>query len=83
MSELLYPILLAIFEWLTGKHKEEITNPDFKQFSSSYTALLLFFVGILICSKKDLSIFLKIGSFGAICLIMLLIFMIGLGVLSL
>jgi len=82
MSQLSYPIFLAIFSWTTGNKPEMINKPTFSQFSSSYTAIILFFVVIAVCSKKDLGIFMKMGSFGAIFVTMLMIFIIGTGVMG-
>ena len=45
--------------------------------------MMLFFLVIAVCSKKDLGIFMKMGSFGAIFVTMLMIFIIGTGVMGL
>lgn len=83
MSQLTYPIFLAIYAWTTGNHPKPITTPDLTQFSSSYTAIILFFLTVAICSKKDLAIFVKMGSFGAFAIMTLLVFIIAVGVIGL
>jgi sodium-coupled neutral amino acid transporter 9 len=82
MTELMYPVLLAIYAWISGTDPELAMDPTFKKFSSSYCALFLFVVLVLICMKKDISIFLKIGSFGVIFIIILMIFIICVGVIA-
>ena len=53
LSQLLYPILFAIFYWCKpGDYvKPMILEPTFEYFSSSYTALLLYVLLTAICSK--------------------------------
>jgi hypothetical protein len=82
MSQLSYPIFLAIYSWTTGAHPTEIKHPDLTTFSSSYMAFILFVVTVFINSTKDLSIFIKLTSFGAIFIITLLVFITGIGVYS-
>lgn len=45
-------------------------------------SLVLFVVLVIICSKKDLAIFLKIGSFGVIFIIMLVVFIVAMGIIA-
>ena len=80
MSQLSYPIFLAVYAWTTGTHPKPITEPDLSQFSSSYTAFFLFAVSVIICSKKDLAIFIKLTSIGVFFVVTLLLFITGVGV---
>lgn len=57
-----------------------LDHPTFSNFSVSYCALFLFAVLVLICSKKDLSIFQKLSSVGAIFVITLMVFIVVVGV---
>lgn len=82
MSSLLYPITLCIYTWCSGNVVEPLTNPTFAHYSSSYTSLLLFAILVLICSKKDLGIFLRIGSFGVAFIIFLMVFIIATGIIA-
>ena len=54
----------------------------FDAFSASYTAVLMFIVLVAISMKKDLSIFVKMGSVGAVCVTMMIVFIIGYSVYS-
>ena len=80
MTQVLYPMCLAIYAWTSGTHPEYYSDPTFQHFSSSYTALVLFVVLIILCSKKDIQIFMKIGSFGVVFVVMLMIFIIVTGI---
>ena len=83
MNQVLYPMLLAITVWISGNEATFKPDPTWSWFSSNYTAILIFVVITLICSKKDISIFMKIGSFGVIFVIMLMIFIIYTGIKAL
>ena len=62
-----------------GKYIKPTDPPyaHFEAFSASYTAILMYFVLVLICMKKDLSLFIKMGSLGAICVTIMIIFVIS------
>ena len=49
----------------------------FDAFSASYTAVLMFIALVAISMKKDLSVFVKMGSVGAVCVTMMILFIIG------
>jgi hypothetical protein len=83
MSQISYPICLAIYAWCSGTHPTELDKQTFKHFSASYTAIILFFVGVGVCSLKNLRVFIKMGSFGALFVTFLLIFIITTGIISL
>ena len=53
LSQLLYPILLAVFYWCKNLdvYPELDLEPTFDHFSSAYTAIGLYFLLTLICSK--------------------------------
>lgn len=86
MNQVLYPMVLAIFVWTSGKDPNDYPikpDPTFEWFSSNYTAVFLFCVITAVCSKKDIRIFMKIGSFGVIFVVMLMVFIIYTGILAL
>jgi len=79
-------MLLAIYVWCAGLDEEDVDyklEPSWEWFSSNYTAILIFVVVTMICSKKDMEVFMKIGSFGVIFVCMLMIFIIYTGIKSL
>ena len=79
LSQMLYFIMLAFIEWIGKEEMKPITNADFSHFSLSYMALIVFVVEFVITLKKDLSIFIKLMSFGSVFIISLILFIIGFG----
>ena len=82
MNQVLYPMVLAITVWITGNDDTIVyhLDPTWEWFSSNYTALILFVIMTAICSKKDIKIFMKIGSYGVIFVVLLMVFIIVTGV---
>jgi len=84
MAQMLYPICMAVATYTSGNHYDNISAlPDLQSFSSSYTALFLFGFLVIVCSKKDLGIFMRIGSFGVIFIVMLMAFLMAMGFIAL
>jgi hypothetical protein len=83
MCQCLYPIILCIISWCSGNTYEFQTKSTFKHFSQSYCAFILFPILVLLCSKKDMKIFMKAGSFGVVFLVFLLGFIIAIGIKAL
>lgn len=83
LSQLLYTIALAIFAWSSSTHPDQQNSPVWDHFSSSYTALFFFCVAIIVCSKKDISLFIKMGSFGAFFVSMLILYIMVTGIIGL
>jgi hypothetical protein len=81
-TQLLYPLTLAVYAWCSGNEPVFLADPTFKHYSSSYCSIALFFALITLCSKKDLSIFMKVGSIGVIFVFMLIIFIVITGVVA-
>lgn len=73
---MLYPLVLAIYAWTTRTNPIYYDNPTFAHFSTSYCALFLAVILIAICSKKDLDIFMRIGSFGVIFIMLFVIYIV-------
>ena len=46
----------------------------FDAFSASYVALIMYVILVAVCMKKDLSMFIKMGSLGAICVTIIIVF---------
>jgi hypothetical protein len=51
-------------------------------FSASYVALAMYVILVSVSMKKDLSIFIKLSSFGVVCVISLILFVVGFGFYS-
>ena len=76
MCQMLYPLCLAIFSWIAGSNPTYYPNPTFAHFSQSYCAIALAAILIPICSKKDLNIFMRIGSLGVIFIVFFLLYIV-------
>ena len=84
MAQVLYPMCLAVYTWCGGAEFDNYDiSPAWDRFSSSYTAFFLFFILVLICSKKDLGIFMRIGSFGVVFVVLLISFIMAMGFIAL
>ena len=57
MTQNLYPIVLAIISWVSGKEQKLDMDPSFSRFSVTYCAMFLFVVCVILSSKKDMKIF--------------------------
>lgn len=82
MCQCLYPLILAIMSWSTGKEYVYQTKSTFSTFSQSYCGFIMFPILVLITMKKDLTIFMKVGSFGVIFILFLIFFIITVGIES-
>jgi len=80
MNQVMYPMILAITVWITGNDVNYDNTPRWDWFSGNYTAIILFFIMTALCSKKDIKIFMKIGSYGVIFVILLMAFIIYTGI---
>jgi hypothetical protein len=76
MCQMLYPLVLAIYSWVSNTNPIFQPDPTFKHFSMNYCAAVLAVLLIWICSKKDLSMFMRIGSFGVIFIMGFVIYII-------
>ena len=81
-TQLLYPLTLAGYAWSSGNDPEYLTSPTFESYSSAYCALILFATLAILCCKKDLSIYMKVGAYGVIFIFMLIIFIIVTGIVA-
>ena len=68
--------------WCTGTNYVYQYTSTLKNFSQAYCSFLLFPVLAYITSKKDLGIFMQIGSFGVIFIIFLMIYIIYVGIVA-
>lgn len=79
LSSMLYYIALALGDWILGKNFVPVNSADFSTFSLAYMAILVFAMECLITSKKDLSIFIRLMSYGSAFIMALIVFIIGFG----
>jgi amino acid permease len=83
----LYPILYLILV-KAFKMNLDFIDPNvapyfhLESFSASYVSLGIFCILVPVCLKKDLSIFMRMGSIGAFCVTSLIIFVISYSIYS-
>ena len=69
---------------ITGKHVDQIeTNVNFSEFSYSYTCIIVMLILIGLTLIKNLSIFVKMNTFGVVFVTMIIIFVVGVGIYAL
>jgi hypothetical protein len=79
----LYPLLYVLFNNGFGVNLGPYILPTkppychFEAFSTSYVAIIMYVLLVSVSMKKDLSIFMKMGSLGAICVTIMIIFVIS------
>jgi len=76
MCQMLYPLSLAMYSWVSGTSPIYYADPTFSHFSQSYCAIFLGIILIAICSKKDLGVFMRIGSLGVIFIMLFVVYII-------
>lgn len=81
LSSMLYYIVLAILQWTgaIGKDFKPVTTADFTVFSQAYITLFVLGMELFITAKKDLSIFIRLMTYGSAFIIALIVFIIGFG----
>ena len=79
-----YPTILALFKWI-GKVDLPVETGamTFHVFSQTWTSFIMYFVMIFVCLQRDLSIFIRLTSYGAISIILIAFFIFGVGIFSL
>jgi len=80
---MLYPVLYALIIWIfradvAFKDDGDIAY-NFTHFSQTYVTLGIFAIQVFITMKRDLSIFIKLMSFGSYFIMALMAFLIGTG----
>ena len=85
LSQLLYPICMALYSWIfvsgSDPPKPQL-KPVFYAFSPAYTSLFLYVVLVLVSSKKNLGVFIRLGSLGSIFVSMFIIGIVCLAIYS-
>ena len=76
MTQMLYPMTLAVFAWMTGIDPSFHVEPTLYHYSTTYMALSIFIFLTIVCLNTDLGFFMKVSSAGVIFLLMLILFII-------
>jgi len=79
LAQNLFPIILAIIEVFNGDDRKLDLKPDWSQFSYSYTCLIIFVILFVLTMRKDISLFIKINSYGVIFITIIVVFILGMG----
>ena len=80
LSQFLYPIILVCIELKTGGDKEIEFDMDFSGFSYSYTTFIIFIYLFVLTARRDMSIFIKINTFGVIFTMIIILYIITVGI---
>ena len=83
LSQFLYPLILVAIELKTGEDipiTKDSFKLDFSGFSYSYTAFIVFIYLFLLTARRDMSIFIKINTFGVIFTMIIIVFIIVVGI---
>ena len=73
-------MLLALIEVFTGEDRQLDTAIDFSEFSYSWTCVLVFVIIFVLTMKRDLSIFIRINTYGVVFTVIIILFIIAIGV---
>ena len=76
------PIILAVIEAISGGNREIVLEPDWSEFSYSWTCVIIFVIVYIMGIPKDVSIYAKINSFGVVFISIIILFIFGLGFYS-
>ena len=79
LAQFLYSIILPIVDSNAKLDPKAYSTIDFTKFSYSWTCIVIFFLVFIITARKDLSIFIKINTFGVIFTMIIITFIIGVG----
>jgi hypothetical protein len=84
LAQNLYPIILAVVEPFTNNVKDPTaTKPDWREFSYTWTCVIIFALNFMITAYRNIQIFVKINSFGVIFIMIILVSIIGIGIYGL
>ena len=78
---MLFPVLLAFRFFITGSGSTSISSLElnFSEFSYSYTVLMNFVLLMALGTMKDLSLFVKLNTYGAVFTVVVIMFIISVG----
>lgn len=80
LSQFLYPIILVCIELKTGADIEINFDMDFSGFSYSYTCFIVFIYLFILTARRDMSIFIKINTFGVLFTMIIIVYIITVGI---
>ena len=82
MAQVTYPNTLAVYAWASGTDPVPLREPSLTQFSSAHCSLVLFIILVILSSRKDMSIFMRLSSVGVFFIVILILFILVTGLLA-
>ncbi|CAI2365038.1 unnamed protein product [Moneuplotes crassus] len=83
MSQALFPVIAALIEWGGASEVSLDMGLDLSRFSLFYTCIALTLILYPVVSKRDISMFIRLNSFGIIFVCFILIYILAYGFYSL
>ena len=83
LSQDLYPVILFFIELAGGPEQKISHDIDFREFSYSYTCIIIFMIVFAMVAPRNTGIYNKINSFGVIFIMIIIVFTCGVGIYSL
>ena len=74
MTQMFYPMTLAVVAWSTGTDPAFHTEPTLEYYSTAHVAIALLLLLTIICWKTELSFFMQVSSAGVIFLMLLILY---------
>ena len=83
MAQMSYQMVLALLDWLFGiQLPQKLGVADFSGFSQTWMAIIIFIIFVFACLQRDLSIFIRVTSYGAVSIVMIMLYIIVVGIYS-
>jgi len=79
LAQNLYPVILVVIYLFTGEEREIDLEPDWSQFSYSWTCVIIFFLTLGLASYRDLQVFVRMSTFGVAAIFVVIVFIIVVG----
>ena len=79
MTQMLYPMTLAVYAWTTKSDPIFYNDPTFDHYSTAHIAVFMLVLLTIICWKAELGFFMQISSAGVIFLVLLIIYIVQKG----
>ena len=80
MCQMIYPNLLALLFWIGKLDLPLVTEFSLATFSQTYVAILMYIFMLFVCLKRDMTIFICLSSYGALSIVAISLFIIGMGI---
>ena len=79
MTQMLYPMTLAVYAWTTKSDPIFYNEPTLDHFSTAHVAIFMLVLLTIICWNAELGFFMQISSAGVVFLIILIVYIVQKG----